>query len=130
MKEENRIENLIGNAMSKLKNIVEVDTVVGQPIKLDDGKILVPVAKVSMGFVAGGGEYSAEEKDVKITQNFPFAGGSGAGVCVSPVGFISYDNAGVASYIKVEDVSVFDKLLSDLPNVLSNLINKDENKNV
>jgi sporulation protein YtfJ len=112
--------------MSKLKNIVEVDTIVGNPIKIDGEKILVPVAKVSMGFIAGGGEYGAQERDLKITQNFPFAGGSGAGVCVSPIGFICYDGDDEVKYIKVEDVSIFEKLLVDLPEIVKGLINNDK----
>ncbi len=127
MSDQNRIENLMTSAMGKLKNIIEVDTIVGNPIKIDGEKTLVPIAKVSMGFVAGGGEYAAEEKEIKITENFPFAGGSGAGVCVSPIGFICYSKNNI-EYIKVDDKSAFEKIVSEIPDLLSNLIEKGKQK--
>lgn len=127
LNDENRIESLMTSAMSKIKNLVEVDTIVGNPIVVSETKTLVPIAKVSMGFVAGGGEYDAKEKDIKVTQNFPFAGGSGAGLCVTPIGFISYSETGT-DYIKVDDRSAFEKLLSEIPSVLTKIIDKDKNQ--
>lgn len=124
MNDENRIESLMTSAIGKIKSLVEVDTVVGNPVKIDNKKTIVPIAKVSMGFVAGGGEYSAEEKDVKITQNFPFAGGSGAGVCVSPIGFMSIENDKI-EYIKVDERTAFDKIVSEIPELLKNLLEKE-----
>ena len=65
--------------MESIREMVDVNTVVGDPVKTQDGSTIIPISKVSFGFVAGGGEYSGE---VQLT-DMPFAGGAGAGVSVT-----------------------------------------------
>lgn len=71
--------------MSKIREMVDVNTIVGTPIKTDDGITLIPVSKVSFGFASGGSDFQT-----KNTQNGSanFGGGSGAGVNISPVAFL------------------------------------------
>lgn len=82
----NPIENVMTTTMTHLKNLSDVETVIGKPITLPDNSMLIPVSKVSVGFLAGGGEYS--EQPPKKRDVFPFATGSGAGVSVVPIGFL------------------------------------------
>ena len=69
------LEGLMSTSMEKIRELVDVNTIVGNPITSPDGTIIIPVSKVSFGFVSGGSDIPAKvEKDV-------FAGGSGAGIC-------------------------------------------------
>lgn len=80
------IEVLMKTAMQSIKEMVDVNTVVGDAVETNDGTVIIPVSQVATGFAAGGGEY--ELTDSKKSDTLPFAGGSGAGVSVKPVGFL------------------------------------------
>lgn len=96
----NPIENIMNTTMSNLKNLSDVDTVIGKPIPLPDGSMLIPVSKVSIGFLLGGGEYS--ESQPKKSDNFPYATGSGAGISVTPIGFL-HSNTNSNTFIKTSE---------------------------
>jgi sporulation protein YtfJ len=80
------IEGLMKTAMESIKEMVDVNTVVGDAVETNDGTVIIPISQVACGFAAGGGEYEfdngAKDRDI------PFGGGSGAGVSVKPVGFL------------------------------------------
>ncbi|MGI6549148.1 MAG: GerW family sporulation protein [Syntrophomonadales bacterium] len=83
------IENLMKTAMESIKQMIDVNTVVGDAVETKTGTVIIPISQVSCGFAAGGGEY--ETTAVTQTQGdgyLPFGGGSGAGVSVKPVGFL------------------------------------------
>ncbi len=84
---EEQVNDIIKNAMDKLKNLVETNTVVGSAIKLENDKTIIPVSKINVGFVAGGGEVKCNLKKIK-SENYPFAGGSGSGFNITPIGFL------------------------------------------
>ena len=87
---DNPIENIMSNTLSKLKSLVEVNNVVGKPMLSADGlHTIIPISKLSMGFLVGGGEYNDDKK----TENYPYAGATGAGVSVTPVGFLVCNGA-------------------------------------
>ena len=71
--------------MSKIREMVDVNTIVGTPIKTDDGITLIPVSKVSFGFASGGSDFQTKNTQAG---NANFGGGSGAGVNISPVAFL------------------------------------------
>jgi sporulation protein YtfJ len=116
MSGEKNIEGLLGTAMEKLGGIVNVNTVVGDPIQAGDTTI-IPISKVSLGFVAGGGEYGGKEQAEPA-----FGGGSGGGMAVNPVGFLACTN-GQVRYIPVNGQDPLDKLVDMTPG----LIDKVEN---
>ena len=74
---ENKINRVIDTAMKNLSTLVDVNTVIGKPMKTEDGSLIIPVSKVTLGFMTGGGEYG-EVKVMKKDRAIPFAGGSGA----------------------------------------------------
>lgn len=80
------IEGLMKTAMQSIKEMVDVNTVVGDAVETNDGSIIIPISQVACGFAAGGGEY--EFSNSSSGQDLPFGGGSGAGVSVKPVGFL------------------------------------------
>ena len=75
-------------AMQSIKEMVDVNTIVGDAVQSPDGTVIIPISKVSFGFAAGGGEYSEPIKALENCTKFPFAGGSGAGVSINPVAFM------------------------------------------
>lgn len=82
--EKHPIQGLMETSMQSIREMVDVNTVLGDAIVAKDGSIVVPVSKVSFGFVAGGGEYGGKAPQ----EGYPFAGGAGAGVSLQPVGFL------------------------------------------
>lgn len=85
---EHPIQGLMKTAMESLKGMVDVNTVIGDPVETQDGSVIVPVSRVAFGFAAGGGEYATQPGPAPANGEFPFGGGSGAGVSVQPVGFL------------------------------------------
>ncbi|MBQ7143644.1 MAG: GerW family sporulation protein [Oscillospiraceae bacterium] len=81
--ENTNIGNLMETTMNKMKEIVNVDTVVGTPIQTPDGVMIIPVSRVSYAFASGGSDFR-----VKDNSNLGFGGGNGAGVKVEPIGFL------------------------------------------
>ena len=83
--EKHPIGELMETTMSKIREMVDVNTIVGSPIRTDDGITLIPVSKVSFGFAGGGSDITPKNQNAGAA---PFGGGSGAGVNISPVAFL------------------------------------------
>lgn len=87
---ERKIESLIDVSLNKIRSLIDVNCVIGNAITMPDDSIIIPISKVSVGFVSGGGEYN----DLNAKRNaadFPMAGGTGGGFSVSPIGFFVVD---------------------------------------
>ena len=85
------IEGIMTTTLESIRDMIDVNTVVGEPIATADGSTVVPISRVSFGFVAGGGEYPCKEPlrpAGEERRDVPFAGGTGAGVTVQPLGFL------------------------------------------
>ena len=116
--QDNQINELIAMAIEKIKSVADVSSVVGVPFETKEGTLVFPLAKLSIGFVAGGGEYSASEKVMRNSEKFPFAGGSGAGVCMCPVGLLAIKNE-QCKLIKIDEKSPYEKLVETVPDIIS-----------
>ena len=79
---EHPIQGLMSTAMQSIKEMVDVNTIVGEAVESPDGSVIIPISKVAFGFAAGGSEFGKKEKDSM------FGGGSGGGVTISPVAFM------------------------------------------
>lgn len=115
------IEGLMTTAMQSIKEMVDVNTIVGDAVQAPDGTVIIPISKVSFGFAAGGGDYSADvhEKtsEDQGEKKLPFAGGSGAGVSINPVAFMVCGQ----NHIKLLPVNVnssVEKILDMVPNLI------------
>ena len=117
--EKKPIENLMCGAYESIKGLVSADTVVGNPIKTENGAVIIPISKVVMGFVTGGGEYGG--KNVSQNEN-QYAGGSGAGMSVSPVAFLVSDGSTI-SLVNINDKSAFDKIVDAVPELIKIVVN-------
>lgn len=124
---EHPIQGLMTTAMQSIKDMVDVNTIVGDAVQAPDGTVIIPISRVSFGFAAGGGEYStgAEEEQRGGSGNdeagkFPFAGGSGAGVSINPVAFMVVGQ----NQMRLLPVSVnssLDKVLDLVPDLFEKL---------
>ena len=85
------LSDILNDAMINLKNAIDINTVVGKPIENSDGTIVVPVSKVYCGVIAGGGEMNKGCKE--LGYGYPFAGGTGAGFTINPIGFLVTKNS-------------------------------------
>ena len=113
--QQHPIENLMGTSMESIREMVDVNTVIGDPVKTQDGSTIIPISKVSFGFVAGGGEYACGA--MPATTGLPFAGGAGAGVTVHPMGFLVCTNNGVRM-LSADCTSPAEKLIEMIPQAL------------
>ncbi|GAB6182184.1 GerW family sporulation protein [Desulfotomaculum defluvii] len=128
MLSEHPIEGLMKTAMESIKEMVDVNTVVGDPVETPDGSVIIPVSRVACGFAAGGGEYSTGMNSSKGNGNgngesvgSPFGGGSGAGVSVQPMGFLVVGN-GQIRLLPVDDShALFDRLIDAAPQMLNQI---------
>lgn len=86
MEKNHPISELMATTMQKIREMVDVNTIIGTPIRTDDGVTLIPVSKLSFGFASGGSDFTT--KNQKPEADNSFGGGSGAGVNISPVAFL------------------------------------------
>ena len=111
---ENKIGDLLQVTMGKLKDMVDVNTVVGDPITTPDGITLVPVSRVTFGFASGGGESGKEP--------FAFTGGNGAGAKIEPVGFLVIKNGNLRMMnITPPAVTTVDRVVELRPQIIDRL---------
>ena len=134
------IEGLMNTAMNSIKDMIDVDTIIGEPISTGIDTLIIPISKVCFGFAAVGSafkgetinEYSKREKEEQVQYRLPFGGGSGAGVKIEPVAFLVVSN-GIVKLLPVTHDSYIDKLIDYVPDLLDksgDLIKgmKDKNK--
>ncbi len=110
---EHPISDLVTNAMQSIKEMVDVNTIVGNPIETSDGVTIIPISRVGFGFAAGGSEF--EPKREKTTDGL-FGGGSGAGVSITPIGFLVVSGGDVKMIpVSNETGAAIDKILQTVP---------------
>ena len=119
MSEHHPISDLMTETMSKIKEMVDVNTIIGNPIVAADGTTVIPVSKVSFGFGAGGSEFSS--KHAAAGSPLAFGGGSGAGVTVSPVCFLVIGKDGSANIlgINAQASDTVDRLVEMIPSAIN-----------
>lgn len=118
------INNLIGSAMEKIKTIVDSSTVIGEKVETSDGTTIIPISRVTVGYVVGGGEY-ADLSSRRVANHFPMAGGSSGGMSLSPVGFLIIKE-GEVKFINVENKTLYQTILNTFNTLLAKLNEKNE----
>ncbi|MCL1790046.1 MAG: GerW family sporulation protein [Peptococcaceae bacterium] len=144
---EHPMEGLMKTILDRIQNMINVNTVVGDPVETRGGATIIPISKVSCGFAAGGSEFdfqaldskakdAASDKNSQINaqgnpqgsgqanaqaggQNLPFGGGSGAGVSIKPIGFLVVNKDQVR--LLPVDGNMADRIIDEVPNLISNL---------
>ncbi|CDB31884.1 sporulation protein YtfJ [Clostridium sp. CAG:575] len=131
---EHPIEGLMTTAMNSIQDMIDVNTIIGEPIETSNNIVIIPISKVSFGFAAGGSEFKGEtideykkvEKEEQIQYRLPFGGGAGAGVTINPVAFLVIQPNNI-KLMPVNHSSSIDKLLDYVPDLIdrtNNMMNK------
>ncbi|ADY55975.1 sporulation protein YtfJ [Syntrophobotulus glycolicus DSM 8271] len=122
--DEHPIETLMKTAMESIQKMINVNTVIGEPVETQQGSVIIPISRVSCGFAAGGSEFtSLEEKEEVLKskdqnqEKLPFGGGSGAGVSVKPVGFLVVNSEQIRM-LPVEGNVVMDRIIDEMPEII------------
>ena len=121
--EKTHIGSLMQTTLENIRDMVDVGTVIGEAVEVSPGVSVIPVSRVCLGFVSGGGEYEGEDtklKDVPEGRALPFAGGSGAGVSVQPVGFLVVGPEGVRM-LPAQNVTMLERALNCLPELIEDV---------
>ena len=125
---EHPIEGLMLTAMNSIKDMVDVNTIIGEPIQASNNTVIIPISKVSFGFAAGGSEFKGEtideynkkDKDEQIQYRLPFGGGAGAGVSINPIAFLVVQS-NVVKLLPVDHSNTFDKILDYVPDIIEKM---------
>ena len=129
-------------AMDSIQGMIDVNTIIGEPIETSVGNVIIPISKVTFGFAAGGSEFKGEtvdeytkkEKEELIQYRLPFGGGSGAAVNINPVAFLIVQ-ADSVKLLPVNHASSLDKVLDYVPEIIEKMEkalcknNKEEENN-
>ena len=110
---EHPIGSLMDTTMEKIKEMIDVNTIIGEPITSPDGTLIIPVSKVSYGFAAGGSDPPTKKENKDC-----FGGGSGAGVTIQPVAFLTVYQGDVRLVSVDREEGTADKLVNMIPDVL------------
>lgn len=127
--EKHPINDLMATTMEKMREMVDTNTIVGQPITTPDGVTLIPVSRMSFGFGSGGGDYNTKHN---VGKNASFAGGSGAGVDIAPIAFLVVKDGFVRVLpVAVPPASTIDRVIDMAPDIVEKVekfISKNKEK--
>lgn len=122
---EHPIQGLMDVTLEKIKSMVDSNTIIGNPINMADGTLILPISKVTFGFASGGSDFPSK------TQKDLFGGGSGAGVSVTPVAFLVVRDGNVRMIQLADTSNNVDRAISMVPDVvdkITDLFKKDNGK--
>ena len=112
---EHPIQGLMGVTMGRIKEMVDVNTIIGDPITTADGTVIIPVSKVGFGFASGGSDFpSKQPKDL-------FGGGSGAGISIQPIAFLVINNGDVQLLELNKQQNTGEKMMSAVPDIIDKI---------
>ena len=129
----NPINDVMSTAMSSIKEMVDVNTVIGEAVQTPDGSVIIPICKVCFGIASGGGEYQGnidfsnpinkpiDDKFV-VPVKYPFAGGCATGVSITPTAFIK-SGAGEVQLVPIDSNNTLDKLVNMVPDLFNKIMN-------
>lgn len=124
------IQGLMKTAMENIKEMVDVNTIVGDPVETPDGSVIMPISKVGFGFAAGGSEFvTAEEQGngagrhdaMNASVALPFGGGSGGGVSITPIAFLVVGKQGVRVVPLDNQTHLLERLIDSAPHVVDRI---------
>jgi sporulation protein YtfJ len=105
----------MSTAMSSIKEMIDVNTIIGDPISTADGTTIIPVSKVSFGFVTGGSDIPVAS--VANQQPKPFGGAVASGVSVTPIAFLVVNDGNVKILSVSNSVTTVDKVIELIPDI-------------
>ena len=135
------LSEVIKTSLENIRNVVDSNTVIGEPVTVLDNTVIIPISKITIGFASGGAEYSSK----KEAKNPKFGGGGGTGVTILPVAFMVVNKNGDVRILNVDAnsgyngnegyvgiVNALDELINKAPGMVDKvkvMFSKDEDKN-
>lgn len=116
------IENLMKTTMENIREMVDVNTIIGDPIKGDGNSLILPISKVSFGFVSGGSEFNTLTSSHENAKDYPFGGGSGSGISIKPVAFLVLKDDTVR-LLPLNAENTYEKIVDLVPQVMDMIKN-------
>jgi sporulation protein YtfJ len=110
------IEGLMKSTMESIRDMIDVNTVIGDPFETKDGTTILPISKATFGFGSGGSEFEHPKTSSNVN-SYPFGGGSGAGVCLRPVGFLIINGANIR-LLSLDHDNTYDRILDSIPQLV------------
>ena len=112
----NSLPNMLENTIAKIRDMVDVNSVVGEPITTPDGVTIIPVSKVSVGFGGGGSDFVSKNAN---KQENPFGGGAGGGVKITPIAFLIIKDGSVRMLpVAAPANTTADRIVEQVPDLL------------
>lgn len=130
---ENPIEGLMKTTMESIKQMIDVNTVVGEAVETKEGSTIIPITRVSIGFASGGSEFCKDSKAAENKADFPFGGGSGAGMSVQPVAFLVVKNEQIKLIPVKQTTNSLERIVDGLPEIIDDfmgLFKRDKEANL
>ncbi|WP_010273939.1 GerW family sporulation protein [Paenibacillus senegalensis] len=122
------IQGLMKTAMENIRNMVDVNTIVGDPVETPDGSVIMPISKVGFGFAAGGSEFTTEPSRNTgaapmdhAEVSLPFGGGSGGGISITPIAFLVVGTQGVKIVPLDNQTHLIERLIDSAPQVVEKI---------
>ena len=124
--ESNKINKTIETTLKNLGSLIDVNTVIGKPLKTDDGECVIPISKVKYSFISGGLDQQAPKP--YVDGDYPFGGGAGGMTSITPVAFLVYVNNDVKLLHLEEASHSLETLVDAIPNAVTKIMNVMNNK--
>lgn len=120
---EHPINGLMETAMQSIKDMVDVNTIVGEPVESKDGTVIIPISKVSFGFGAGGSDFGKKAiSSPAASADANFGGGSGGGATIEPVAFMVVGNEQIKLMPIEKNTSPVEDIIESVPTLVDKVI--------
>lgn len=124
--EEHQINEMLKESFNSIKELSNINTIIGAAFEKDN-KTIIPVSKVTVGFIAGGSDM---KKNMEKSTIYPFGGGVGGTVSIKPIAFLVFDKEKVEVLHLEQQTHILEKILDKIPNFYEKKENSSENDNI
>ena len=115
--EQHPIESLMKNTLENIKGMVDVNTIIGDPVHTPDGSTIIPISKVGFGFASGGSEFQTLNRKCECNTTYPFGGGAGAGISIKPVAFLVVREDAIR-LLPIDHNNSYEKIIDSIPQLV------------
>ena len=121
MAEQHPIQGLMYTAMQSIRDMIDVNTIVGDAVQTPDGTVIIPISKVGLGFGVGGSDYAPQTKGADAEKTM-FGGGAGGGVSITPVAFMVVGKGQIRLMPVSPETNIYDRVLDMIPMAIDKLV--------
>ena len=115
--DQHPIENLMKNTLENIKDMIDVNKIIGDAVYTQDGTTIIPISKVGFGFAAGGSDFNLRNERCENNKYNPFGGGAGAGISVKPVAFLVVREDTIR-LLPIDHNNSYEKIIDSIPQLI------------